>query len=51
MMAGADSSWNKSRQFANVKAIIQGLSDWINRAVSETPLGYLESSRQFGNDI
>jgi DNA-binding NarL/FixJ family response regulator len=34
MMAGADFFLDKSSEFANVKAIIQSLSDQINRSVA-----------------
>jgi two-component system, NarL family, response regulator DevR len=34
MMAGADFFLDKSSEFANVKATIQGLSDRINRSVA-----------------
>ncbi len=40
MRAGADCFLDKSSEFENVKAIIQGLSDRINESVAETPPGF-----------
>jgi DNA-binding NarL/FixJ family response regulator len=51
MRAGADFFLDKSSEFDHVRAIIQSLSDRINKPVAETPLGYFGPLRQFGNDI
>jgi DNA-binding NarL/FixJ family response regulator len=51
MQAGADFFLDKSREFENVGAIIQSLSDRSNKSVAGTPLGYFGPLRQFGSDI
>lgn len=51
MQAGADFFLDKSSEFENVRAIIQSLSEGLNKPIAGTPLGYFGPLRPFGNDI